>query len=94
MTEHVQVSTENGVMRMTLNRPEKKNALTRAMYAAMTDALEQAAREEQVRVVVLTGSGAATAPATTSPIFGKQHPRTERLAPRDPATAWFVLASR
>jgi len=53
----VQVSAENSVLRITLNRPEKKNALTRAMYAAMTDALEQATSSEQVRVVLLTGSG-------------------------------------
>ena len=30
MTDHVQISTEDGVLRITLNRPEKKNALTRA----------------------------------------------------------------
>jgi enoyl-CoA hydratase/carnithine racemase len=56
MTEHVPVSTENGELRITLNRPEK-NALTPAMYAVMTDALEQAASSEHVRVVLLTGSG-------------------------------------
>ena len=57
MTDHVQISTEDGVLRITLNRPEKKNALTRAMYFAMVDALEQADRSETVRVVLLTGSG-------------------------------------
>lgn len=54
---HVLVSTEDGVMRVTLNRPEKKNALTRAMYDAMAEALREAAREDAVRVVLLTGSG-------------------------------------
>lgn len=54
---HVLVSTQDGVMRVTLNRPEKKNALTRAMYDAMADALRRAAAEDAVRVVLLTGSG-------------------------------------
>jgi enoyl-CoA hydratase/carnithine racemase len=57
MTEHVQIDTADGVLRITLARPEKKNALTRAMYGAIVDALESAERDAAVRVVLLTGSG-------------------------------------
>jgi enoyl-CoA hydratase/carnithine racemase len=39
------------------NRPEKKNALTRAMYVAMTDALEQAEQDPSVRTALFSGSG-------------------------------------
>jgi enoyl-CoA hydratase/carnithine racemase len=39
MTEHVKTETANGVMTLRLQRPEKKNALTGAMYDALTDAL-------------------------------------------------------
>jgi enoyl-CoA hydratase/carnithine racemase len=50
--------TDAGVMTLTINRPERKNALTRAMYAAMADALAQAGTDGDVRVVVLRGSEA------------------------------------
>src|SRR6476646_9174377 len=35
MTEHVRADASEGVLTLTLNRPEKKNALTRAMYQAL-----------------------------------------------------------
>jgi enoyl-CoA hydratase/carnithine racemase len=57
MTNHVRVSVEGNVMRLVLARPEKKNALTNAMYAALADALERAEREAAVRVVLLEAEG-------------------------------------
>jgi enoyl-CoA hydratase/carnithine racemase len=51
--------TETGVMTITINRPERKNALTCAMYGAMADALTQAGSDGNVRVVVLRGSESA-----------------------------------
>src|SRR5262245_62728680 len=53
------VDHDGGFLRITMNRPQKKNALTHAMYAAMADALEEAQGSNSVRVVVLTGSGDA-----------------------------------
>lgn len=47
--------TETGVMTITLNRVDKKNSLTAAMYAAMADALESARTDAAVRVVVIQG---------------------------------------
>lgn len=46
-----------GVVRLTLNRPEKLNALCREVAEALGPALEAAARDESCRVVVLTGAG-------------------------------------
>lgn len=46
---------EAGVLTLTLNRLDKKNALTAAMYATLADALREAAADEQVRVVVIQG---------------------------------------
>jgi enoyl-CoA hydratase/carnithine racemase len=57
MDEHVQVVVEDGVQRITLNRPEKKNALTQAMYVALTEALERSEEDVSVRTVLFTGSG-------------------------------------
>ena len=57
MTDNVLVTCDAGVMEITLNRPEKKNALTRAMYAAVVDALRSADADPAIRVAVLTGAG-------------------------------------
>ena len=57
MSEHVVVSTNGGVLEVRFNRPEKKNALTREMYEAVSTAFEQADADPAIRVVLLTGSG-------------------------------------
>jgi enoyl-CoA hydratase/carnithine racemase len=57
MNEHVRMVIEERVLCITLNRPEKKNALTQEMYSAMTAALEEAAGSDNVRAVLITGSG-------------------------------------
>jgi enoyl-CoA hydratase/carnithine racemase len=57
MTEHVKVDIADGVMTLTLRRPEKKNALTGAMYDAMSDALKRAEADMSVRVVLFQGDG-------------------------------------
>ncbi len=46
-----------GVRRLTLNRPEKRNALNDALRGAILEALVQADRDEAVRVTVLRGAG-------------------------------------
>jgi enoyl-CoA hydratase/carnithine racemase len=48
-------SVDAGVMTIMLNRVEKKNAITSAMYTAMADALKSAADDAAVRVVVFQG---------------------------------------
>jgi enoyl-CoA hydratase/carnithine racemase len=47
--------TEAGVMTITLNRIEKKNSLTQAMYGAMADALARATDDAAIRAVVIQG---------------------------------------
>ena len=53
---HVQVTTAERITTIRLDRPDKKNALTFAMYAAMGGALEAAAADPAVRAVVIAGS--------------------------------------
>jgi len=57
MSEKILVSREAGVMTLAFNRPEKKNALDREMYCALIDALDAAARDDAIRVVLFCGSG-------------------------------------
>lgn len=55
MSEHIAAELCDGILRIEIRRPEKKNALTGPMYAAMADALDRAAREDAVRVVLIHG---------------------------------------
>src|SRR5215475_10313988 len=57
MTEHVKIEVADGIMTLTLQRPEKKNALTGAMYDALSDALLKAETDASVRVVLFQGDG-------------------------------------
>lgn len=57
MTDHVKVEVEAGVMTITLARPEKKNALSNAMYGVLADSLEAAEKDPAIRVVVFQADG-------------------------------------
>jgi len=56
MTDAIQIEHERGLLTLRLNRPDKKNALTRAMYSQLGDALKQADADPQVNAVLITGS--------------------------------------
>jgi methylglutaconyl-CoA hydratase len=51
-------STSAGIARITLNRPEKRNALHPELIAGLADALDKSAKDPGTRVVLITGSGA------------------------------------
>ncbi len=57
MPELVLTTIEDRIMKIVINRPEKKNALTMSMYSAMTSAIKHAEEERSVRVIFITGSG-------------------------------------
>jgi enoyl-CoA hydratase/carnithine racemase len=57
--KHVLVETNAGVRTITLNRPEKKNAFTIAMYEQCVAALKDAAQDASVRAVLFTGNGSS-----------------------------------
>ena len=50
-------SVDGAVARITLNRPEKRNALNAAVIAGLKEKLREASQDEHVRVVVITGAG-------------------------------------
>ncbi|GAA0786185.1 crotonase/enoyl-CoA hydratase family protein [Roseibium denhamense] len=52
-------SDERGVATLTLNRPDKHNALSALMISELTEAAQALGRDETVRVVVLTGAGSS-----------------------------------
>src|SRR5690625_1037531 len=57
MTDNIQVETRDRITRIGLNRPDKKNAITLAMYQAIADAIRAADEDRNSRVVLLHGTG-------------------------------------
>lgn len=57
MTEHVLIEKSGGVLTLTFNRPEKKNAITPAMYAAFGDAIDGAPADPDVRCILIQANG-------------------------------------
>jgi enoyl-CoA hydratase/carnithine racemase len=57
MSQHVRVETGGGVRSITLARPERRNAITTAMYAALAEAIEGAAGDPAIRLVTMRGEG-------------------------------------
>ena len=68
--------TENGVMRLTLNDSKRRNALSEEMMAKLTDSLDQASKNDAVRVIVIAGKG---------PAFCAGHDLKQMLAGRNNA---------
>ncbi len=73
---HILVQQEERVVTITMNRPEVLNAFNDLMLEELTLALEEAAREESVRCVVVTGAGRA---------FGAGQDLTNFVAPQKTA---------
>ena len=57
MNEHVRIENGSGVLAITLARPERRNAITVAMYAALAEAIEEAQEDAAVRLITLRGEG-------------------------------------
>ncbi|NIY73025.1 enoyl-CoA hydratase [Marivivens donghaensis] len=74
----------DGILRLTLNDPAKRNALSEAMMAALADAFAEAGRDPAVRVIVLAANG---------PAFSAGHDLKEMTAGRsgdDRGRAYFA----
>ena len=59
MNEHIQVATADCIQTITLNRPDRLNAFVGHMRRDLAEALEHAASDRKVRVVIITGAGRA-----------------------------------
>jgi enoyl-CoA hydratase/carnithine racemase len=57
MSENIKLARDGRVVTLTIDRVEKKNALTQAMYGALADALEAYAATDEERALVITGAG-------------------------------------
>jgi enoyl-CoA hydratase/carnithine racemase len=86
MTEHVLTERHGAVLTIRLNRPDKKNALTRDMYRGMAAGLHTAASDDAVHVVLLAGGADFTAGNDIGD-FAKAGDRD----PKDPGAAFDFL---
>ena len=57
MSEHVRVERRGDVLAITLARPERRNAITVAMYAALAQAVEDGASDDSIRLITFRGEG-------------------------------------
>jgi enoyl-CoA hydratase/carnithine racemase len=90
MAEHVVISDTGKVLRVRMNRPEKKNALTREMYRIMAEAIARAESDPAIRVITISGTGDA---------FTSGNDLVDFLAPQspdddDPAMRFLAVISR
>ncbi|MCR5873301.1 enoyl-CoA hydratase-related protein [Phenylobacterium sp. J426] len=57
MSNHILSESSGGVLTLTMNRPEKKNALTRAMYQALADGIDAADADPDIRCIIIQANG-------------------------------------
>jgi enoyl-CoA hydratase/carnithine racemase len=74
------IERADGVLTITLNRPDKKNAITAAMYQEMADAFFEAEKDASVRVVLLRANGGSFSAGNDLEDFMKA-PSMDRDAP-------------
>src|SRR4051812_25899797 len=55
--ESIIYSSDDGIARITLNRPDRLNSFTTSMHAELRDALSQVASDPSARALLLTGAG-------------------------------------
>jgi enoyl-CoA hydratase len=74
MAEHALVEQEGHTLVVTMNRPEKKNALSGEMLAIMSDAWDRVNRDDEIRVCILTGAGGAFCAGADLSAMTQSHP--------------------
>lgn len=81
--ERVRVEIEDHVARVSLSRPDKRNALDFEMFEGIADAAESLSGEADLRAVVLRGEGAAFSAGLDLGAFMNDPPAIERMLTRE-----------
>lgn len=87
MSEHVLVERGGGILAITLNRPERRNAITVAMYGVLADAIAGAWEDGETRVITIRGEGQDFAAGNDLADFLEANPRGEDIP------VWRLLRS-
>jgi enoyl-CoA hydratase/carnithine racemase len=88
MSEHVRVEKDGPLLAITLARPERRNAITVAMYATLADAIADASKDDSVRVITIRGEGQDFAAGNDLADFLEAAPRLDNEIP-----VWRFLRS-
>ncbi len=89
--QHLLIRQEDGVITLTMNRPEVLNAFNDLMLHELTEAAEAAANDEAIRCVVLTGAGRAFGAGQDLSNFAAGHASGERIAVSEHLTHYHRL---
>jgi enoyl-CoA hydratase/carnithine racemase len=81
MSEHVRVDGNGEILAITLARPERRNAITVAMYATLADAVERASTDPTIRVITVRGEGQDFAAGNDLADFLQAAPRGDEDIP-------------
>jgi enoyl-CoA hydratase/carnithine racemase len=81
VSEHVHIERTGGVLAITLARPERRNAITVAMYQALAEAVEGASSDPSVRVISIQGEGEDFCAGNDLADFLAAAPRTHEEIP-------------
>ena len=97
MSDPVLVAREDAIATVTLNRPERLNALDLAMWQALGGVMEDLARDQSLRCVILRGAGKAFAAGADLAEFATARATPDEAAPSAPtlyrATVWSACAT-
>lgn len=88
MTDHMLVETANRVTTITFNRPDKKNAITQAMYQTMADTIKAYGEDDNANVLMITAEGEMFTAGNDLQDFAMGSRDTHELPP----VAQFLLA--
>ena len=94
MTDHLRYDVNGGVATITIDRPEKRNAMTYAMLADFIALVKRAGEDDDARVLIVTGSGGAFCAGTDlsdlSSVPGDQRGVRGEASDRE---VWWPLAA-
>jgi enoyl-CoA hydratase len=91
MGDVIQYAVDEGIATITMNRPEKRNAMTFAMLDAFLDAVRRAGEDGAARAVIVTGAGGAFCAGTDlSDLAGRPSGQRARGG-RDEGGRWWPL---
>ena len=76
--ETIDYAVQDATAVITLDRPDDLNTIVPPMLDELEDAVTQSIRDRAVKVILLQGAGARSAPASTSPAASRTGTRTSR----------------
>src|SRR5258707_15824116 len=91
MTGHLIVTDEGAARMIKLRRPEKKNAITQEMYRAMSDAIDTAQNNPDIRCIIITGGAGGFNAGNDLEGFLKDGTSHADTPPAPHATKFFYL---